>query len=120
LADISFGTNGRIKFPTKYHGQISFSKAKWDDICSRPERFFYRYNGDKVATTLVNPDLVRHHKKFANQFIYYKQFKSFKIAENVEGPMPCKHMAVVIDTHTKRICTVYPTDKPKLGKEYKP
>lgn len=121
MADIVFDSDCRITFPSKYHGDVSLSRAKWNQICSEPERFYYRHNGEKVATTLVNPDFVRHHKTIASQLIYYKRFDSFKIAERVEGPMPCKLMAVVIDTATQRVCTVYPTDKPKAGsKEYKP
>jgi hypothetical protein len=49
------------------------------------------------------------------------RFDSFNILEGVEGAMRCKFMAVVIDTATQRVCTAYPTDKPKPGsKEYKP
>jgi hypothetical protein len=115
VADISFGPNRIVTFPTKYHGDVSLSRDKWDRICSEPERFYYRYNGDKVATTLVAPDFVRHHKDVATQFFYYKRFEKFVISENIEGPFPCKLMVVVIDTETQRICTVYPTDKPKPG-----
>lgn len=121
---LSLGTKNSFKyrFPViPLEGDVSLSQAKWNQICSEPERFYYRHNGEKVATTLVNPDFVRHHKTIATQLIYYKRFDSFKIAERVEGPMPCKLMAVVIDTATQRVCTVYPTDKPKAGsKEYKP
>jgi len=121
LADLSFRPDGKAVFPTKYHGEVTLSRNKWDEICGQPERFFYRHNGEKVPTTLVVPDSVRHHGKIASQFIYYKRFDTFKIGEGIEGPMSCKFMAVVIDTATQRICTVYPTDKPKVGsREYKP
>lgn len=121
MADISFGSDGKAIFPTKHHGEVSLSQGKWDQICSQPERFYYRHNGEKIPTALIAPDHVRHHKNIADQFIYYKKFDSFKIADNVEGPMLCKLMAVVIDTATQRVCTVYPTDKPKVGsREYKP
>ena len=121
MADISFDPNGRATFPTKHHGEVFLSQKKWDEICAEPERFFYRFNGEKVPTTLINPDFVRQHGKIPSQFIYYKRFDKFKVAENVEGPMPCKLMAVVIDIATQRVCTVYPTDKPKPGgREFKP
>jgi len=120
LADISFDSKGRITFPTKYHGEVTFSKWKWDDICSQPERYYYRHNGEKIATTLIAPDEVRCNKTEQTQLVYYKEFRSFKIAEGIEGPMPVKFMAVIIDTATKRICTIYPVDKPKLGKAYRP
>jgi hypothetical protein len=121
LADISFRPNGKAEFPTKYHGEVSLSQKKWDEICREPERFYYRLNGEKVPTTLVAPDFVRQHGRIATQFIYYKRFDSFKIMEGVEAPLPCKLMAVVIDTTTGRVCTVYPTDRHKPGsKEYKP
>jgi hypothetical protein len=121
LGDITFNANGRVIFPTKYHGDVAFSKGKWDAICSKPERYYYRHNGEKVATTLITPDFVRHHKDIPTQFFYYKRFETFKIAETIEGPMACKLMAVVIDTATQRLCTVYPTDKPKTGsRQYKP
>ena len=121
MPDITFGEDGLAVFPTKYHGEVTLSRAKWDQICSQPERFYYRYNGEKVSTTLVAPDYVRHHKYVQTQFLYYKKFESFQIAERIDGPMPCQFMAVVIDTATQRICTLYPTNKPKTGtKEYNP
>jgi hypothetical protein len=121
LPDISFRADGTVSFPTKYHGEVTLSRQKWDTICDQSERFYYRHNGEKIPTTLVTPDFVRHHKDTATQFIYYKAFDKFTIVENVEGPVPCKFMAVVIDAATQRVCTVYPTIKPKSGsKEYKP
>jgi hypothetical protein len=119
LPDIAFDADKRARFPTKYHGEVSLSEGKWWDICARPERYYYRLNGDKIGTTLVHPDLVRHHEKEPNQFIYYKAFQKFQIVEGVEAPSLLKLMAVVIDVATEKICTVYPTDKPKAGKEYK-
>ena len=38
---------------------------------------------------------------------------------NKEVISKVKYWAVVIDVTTNRICTVYPTPKPKIGKEYK-
>jgi len=119
LPDISFGSDGKVTFPTKYHGEVTLSKDKWETICNCPERYYYRLNGEKIPTTLVTPDHVRHHKDIETQFFYYKKFEKFTIVENVEGPAPFRFMAVIIDTATQRICTVYPVDKPKSGKEYK-
>jgi hypothetical protein len=74
-----------------------------------------------VATTLIAPDYVRHHKTITSQFIYYKLFDSFTITDGVESPLPCKFFAAVVDTATQRVCTVWPTDKPRPGsKEFKP
>jgi len=43
------------------------------------------------------------------------------LGPSIEVPSPAKLMAVVIDTETARVRTVYPTDKPKSGsKEYNP
>lgn len=120
MPDISFGSDGKVTFPTKYHGEVTLSKDKWDTICNRPERYYYRLNGEKIPTTLVTPDLVRHHRDIETQFFYYKKFDKFTIVENVEGPVPFKFMTVIIDTATQRICTIYPVEKPKSGKEYKP
>lgn len=119
MADITFGSNGLALFSTKYHGEVTLSKWKWDQICKEPERFYYKYNWEKVPTTLVAPDYVRHHKIISTQFMYYKKFDTFMVTDKVEGPLPCKFMAVVVDTATQCVCTVYPTDRPKLGKEYK-
>jgi len=118
LADIEFDASGKASFPTKYHGEVTLSKWKWDQICSQPERYYYRHNGEKVATTLINPGRVRYHRVVSGQFFYYKQFNSFRLNETVEGPLPCKYFAVVIDASTKRVCTVYPVLEPKDGKEY--
>ena len=119
MADITFGEDERAAFPTKYHGEITLSKAKWDIICSQPERFYYRLNGEKVPTTLINPDIVRYHKTEPNQVLYYKKFDTCKMTDKVEGRVRCKFWAVIVDTSTKRVCTVYPTERPKPGKEYK-
>ena len=119
LSDITFGVHGRVVFPTKYDGEVTLSKSKWDVICSHPERFYYRLNGEKVPTTLVNPDVVRRHRIVPHQVFYYKRFETCRIADHVEGPVPCQYWTVIVDIVTKRVCTVYPTSKPKPGKEYK-
>ena len=119
MPDIAF-INGTVSFPTKYHGDVTLSEKKWDDICGKPERSYYRHNGEKVATTLVTPDNVRPHKHEKHQFFYYKQFESFKLAEGVRVSFGAKYMSVVIDAEFQRVCTVYPADQPKTGKEYKP
>lgn len=120
MADIIFGSDGHVTFPTKYHGDVTLSKAKWAKICSQPERLYYKYNGDKVSTTLIAPDYVRYNRTIPTQFMYYKAFDTFQISDTVDTTFPCKFMTVIIDTQTERVCTVYPVAKPKLGKEYKP
>ena len=75
MPDIEFGDDGKCLFPTKYHGGVTLSKAKWEIICGEPERDYYRFNGEKIATTLINPDSVRHHRHEKNQFFYYKKFR---------------------------------------------
>ena len=117
MPDLNFSKDNRAYFPTKYHGEVSLSKGKWDEICQEPERFYYRDNAEKVPTTLVNPESVRHSKHGGSQFIYYKKFDTIKIG-NKEVDASIKYWAVVIDSITKRICTVYPTLKPRKGKEY--
>lgn len=119
MPDIVFN-NGSVTFPTKYHGNVTLSENKWGDICCKPERSYYRHNGEKVATTLVAPDYVRYHKHEKNQFLYYKRFDSFKLAEGVLVSFRAKFMSVVIDISSQRICTIYPVEQPKLGKEYRP
>jgi hypothetical protein len=122
MPDIAFDSSGHARFPTKYHGEVVLSKNKWDKVCQAPERWYYHNNGEKVATTLINPDYVRSHATYPNQFLYYKAFTSFTIRDGVEvstgNPYP-PYFAVVIDISTKKVCTVYPTEKPKLGKEYR-
>lgn len=119
MADIEFDDDGRARFLTRHHGEASLSQAKWSQICARPERYHYRLNGDKVATALIAPDLVRCHDAIATQYLYYKRFPKWQIAAGIEGPNPLL-MTVVIDEATKRVCTVYPVRRPKEGKEYKP
>ena len=119
MSDIAF-VCGSVTFPTKFHGEVTLSERKWNDICAKPERQYYRYNGDKVATTLVTPDYVRQHRLEKSQFLYYKQFETFKLSEGTGVSLRAKFMAVVLDTTTQRVCTVYPVDKPKSGKEYRP
>lgn len=121
MADIYFEDDGKARFLTRYHGEVTLSKKKWDEICEQPERRYYHLNGEKIATTLIAPDMVRHHASIETQFIYYKHFDKFMLGVGIEVPSPAKLMAVVIDTERGRVCTVYPTDKPKSGsKEYEP
>ena len=121
MADIVFESDGKARFPTKHHGEVALSKAKWDQICAQPERYYYRLNGEKVAMTLAEPDMVRHHTTIASQFLYYKSFPRFVIAPGVEVSGRAAMIAVAIDTATHRVCTIYPTDKPKIGSmEYRP
>lgn len=118
MADIYFEDDGKARFPTRYHGEVTLSRAKWDEICEEPERFYYHLNGDKVGTALIAPDTVRHHVSIATQFMYYKSFPKFWLLPGVEGPGML--MAVVIDTATQKVCTLYPTYRPKPGREYDP
>jgi hypothetical protein len=67
---------------------------------------------------LIAPELVRHHTSIGTQFIYYKRFPKWRLTEGVEGP--AMMMAVVIDTETQKVCTVFPVRQPKDGREYKP
>ncbi len=120
MPDLTFEKDGIIRLHSKYNGGVTFSKWKWDDICSRPERYYYRHNGEKIPTTLINPDFVRHHKTEPNQLIYYKSFETYQITDGVESSLPhVKYLAVIIDKATKKVCTTYPTPKMKPGKEYK-
>lgn len=119
MPDIAF-TRGSVTFPTKYHGEVTLSEKKWDDICGKPERHYYRHNGDKIATTLVTPDYVRYHKYEKSQLLYYKRFETFNLSEGTKVELAMKFMAVIIDIQTKRVCTSYPLPQPKPGKEYKP
>ena len=120
MPDIVF-VDGKSNFATKHHGNVTLSKSKWETICREPERRYYAFNGEKVATTLINPDQVRHHKIEKNQFLYYKKFSTMLLAEQGGesrfGPI---FFTVVIDTVTKKICTVYPTAEPKPGKAFVP
>ena len=118
MSNLNFGKDNRAHFPTKHHGEVSLSKEKWDEICQEPERFYYKENAEKIPTTLVNPESVRHSKHGEDRFIYYKRFETVIIG-NKEVASQVKYWAVVIDSNTKRVCTVYPTLKPKTGKEYK-
>lgn len=121
MPDISFGPSGKAVFPTKHHGDVTLSQGKWRTISSEPERQYYRFNGEKVATTLINPDYVRHHKSEPSQFFYYKKYQTIRISDSVEvSPGNGVYFAVIVDSATKRVCTVYPVAKPKTGKEFKP
>ena len=70
MSVLIFNKDGRAYFSTKYHNQVSISKKKWFEICKEPERYYYKENGDKLATTLINPDYVRHHNSVPSQFLY--------------------------------------------------
>ena len=118
MPDLNFGTDKRAHFPTKYHGNVSLSKEKWDEVCQETERFYYKNNAEKIPTTLINPETVRHSKHGGNKFIYYKRFETIMIG-NKEVEAKIKYWAVVIDSDTKRVCTVYPTPKPRIGMEFK-
>ena len=82
MADIVFGSDGKASFPTKWHGDVTLSRGKWEEICREPERHYYRHNGEKIATALINPDLVRHHEKKLSQLLYYKAFYTIKLNES--------------------------------------
>jgi hypothetical protein len=121
VPDIAFGKDGKAVFPTKYHGEVTLSKGKWDIICAEPERSYYRFNGEKIATTLINPDSVRHHRHEPNQFFYYKKFLNIILSGGVEiGAFWGVYFAVIIDASSGRVCTVYPVEEPKPGKAFKP
>src|SRR5882672_9238249 len=113
MPNITFGSDGRAVFPTKFHGNVSLSQTKWDMICSAPERVYYRFNGEKIATTLINPDSVRCHQIEPRQFFYYKQFNTIMMDDKLAiNRSPGVYFAVIIDDETKRVCTAYPVNVP--------
>jgi hypothetical protein len=121
VPDIVFGDDDRAVFPTKYHGPVTISKTKWGIICEAPERYYYRQNGEKIATTLINPDQIRHHQQNNHQLFYYKKFMMVMLNNQIGFDLNAGvYFAVVIDVNTSRICTVYPVEKPKAGKLFVP
>jgi hypothetical protein len=121
VPDIVFGDDDRAVFPTKHHGDVTLSKAKWDIICGEPERYYYRANGEKIATVLINPDQIRHHQHNGDQLFYYKKFMMIMMNNDVGLDLNAGvYFAVIIDTSTNRICTVYPVEQPKPGKLFVP
>ena len=122
VPDIEFDDKGTCVFPSKYHGELTLSEKKWDTICRAPERSYYKFNGEKIATTLINPDIVRYHRQEKQQLLYYKKFTRLRYNEDgVEFNFQTGiYFAVVIDTTTSRICTVYPVEDPKPGKAFVP
>lgn len=123
MPEISFDSTGFARFQTRHHGEVTLSKTKWDKICAEPERTYYRSNGDKIGTTLVNPDVVRVSSHYPHQFHYYKKFSTMKLGEHIEVPtgrFPFPYFCVIVDESTKRVCTSYPVPQPKPGKDFKP
>ena len=125
MAELGFDKSGCIRFPTKYHGDVTLSKKKWDEICLHAERQWYKFNGEKVATTLVTPDRVRYHynhQQYTDQFFYYKEFISYNLTPNITIPVSIKvkFFAVIIDTNTNKVCTVYAVRNPKKGRDFQP
>lgn len=121
MPDIVFDPTGYARFATRHHGEVTLSKTKWDKVCAEPERTYYRFNGDKIGTTLINPDAVRLSALYQNQFNYYKRFHNVHLSEQVEVPtvpggFPFPFFCVIIDASTKRVCTTYPVAVPKPGK----
>jgi hypothetical protein len=43
VPDIVFGKDGKASFPTKYHGEVTLSKVKWEIICGQKERHYYTF-----------------------------------------------------------------------------
>ncbi len=121
MPDISFPSNGRAVFSTKHHGDFTLSKKVWDEKCSYPERSYFRYNGEKIGTILINPDCIYVSDKHPNQLKYYKEFDRIALSDKITVPTN-KHnkmWAVIVDEATRYVCTIYPTEKPRSGKEYK-
>lgn len=121
MPDVSFDDSGHVKFPTKSHGDVTLSKYKWDRICNEPERWYYRLNGEKIATTLINPDHIRCHQYIRTMFFYYKAFPEILLAEGIAATTGGKfhaYFSVLIDTATAKVCTIYPVQSPKPGEEF--
>lgn len=121
MADIEFDGDGEVRLLTRHHGYVTLTRGNWEThICVKPERYYYRLNGEKVATTLIAPDTVRCHAQAEHQFIYYKHFRRWQVVAGVDASIAASTMAVVIDEVSRRGCTVYPVIQPKPGKEFRP
>jgi hypothetical protein len=122
VPNVDFDESGHAKFITKYHKEVTLSRNKWDIICAKPERKHLVFNGEKIATALVNPDEVRKSQDNEDIFFYSKKVDRYVLSEGVTAT-PRKDMGyfvVIIDAKKGRVCTVYPTSKPKAGLLFDP
>lgn len=116
-----FDDSGNAYFQSRYDGKIRFSKDTWEKhILVRPERGHFRFNAEKIPTTLVNPDYVRESLRDGpDVHLYYKAFPSWKLSETVEIPSSnsIRFMVVVVSTVKKLVLTIYLTGRIKAGKK---
>ena len=117
----SFDESGSVHFQSRHDGKVRLWQATWEKhILARPERGHFRFNAEKVPTTLVNPDYVRESLRDGPEVhLYYKDFPSWKLSEMVEIPSSSsmRYMVVVVSTVKKLILTTYLTGRIKSGKK---
>ena len=116
-----FNDSGSVYFQTRHDGKIRFSRDTWEKhILIRPERGHFRFNAEKIPTTLVNPDYVRESLRDGPEVhLYYKAFPTWKLSETVEisSSASMRFMVIVVSTVKKLILTSYLTGRIKTGKK---
>ena len=120
MPDIQFDPHGKYPLPSKCDGTVCLLKSTWErHVLSKPERNFLRHNTHKIPTTLIDPDLVRESAAMGpGAHLYYKEFRTWKLNENVERPVSekFKFFVVIVDTSKNLVSTIYETGKIKSGK----
>ena len=115
-----FDDSGSVYFQSRHDGKIRLLTDTWEKhILARPERGHFRYNAEKIPTTLVNPDYVRESLRDGpDVHLYYKAFPSWKLSEAIEIPSSnSMRFMVVVVIPLKIDLTTYLTGKIKTGKK---
>ena len=116
-----FDNDGSVYFQSRHDGKIRFFRDTWEQhILVRPERGHFRFNAEKIPTTLVNPDYVRESLRDGpDGHLYYKAFPTWKLSEGLEIPSSdsMRFMVVIVSTVKKLILTTYLTGRIKAGKK---
>lgn len=114
-----FDKRDRLKLVGYDNKTYWLRRNTWNIKTKQPERWYLKFNFDKIELTIAYPEEVRRSTKRADSKILYRKFSQMTIAPNITASWD-GYIAVVIDTKTNRIQTIYPTRKIKEGEKLWP
>jgi len=100
-------------FQTKDGTTVSLARETWQCHILKGHEFEHLdFNRNGIIETLANYDASVKSTKNDNVTLYQKRFHKYYINETVRAP---SIIVVVVDTHKRRICTIYTARNFKKG-----
>lgn len=116
---IDFKGSDSITLLAAYIGSVELRKTTWEDIINR-KHTDVQYNLDLINLTLAEPQVIKQsqHPKDKDTLLFHRPIKLYVVRPGCGvATSKYRYFRIVVNRVTKRIQTMFPTDKIQGGKE---